>query len=188
MCLKNASENNLGLNLEELIGFCSDGASVMTGKNNGMAARFKQLEECCGMLSVQCICHRLALACGDTGDDLKFISDFKTTMIQLWTFLKNSPKRLKMNIKTAMRLKEFEDLPQAQQRSLVQKVKKAVRTRWLSLDAGVEEVYKEYTYLLHALRSMKDEQGISTGTTAAGVLKKVDDMKFLAVLYVLKLM
>ena len=53
-------ENNLGLNLEELIGFCSDGASVMTRKDNMVAARFKQLEECSGMLSVHCICHRLA--------------------------------------------------------------------------------------------------------------------------------
>ena len=35
---------------------------------------------------------------------------------------------------------------------------------------------------------MKDDDGTSTGATAAGVLKKVDDMKFLAVLHVLKLM
>ena len=85
-------ENNLGLNLEELIGFCSDGANVMTWKDNGVAARFKQLEECSGMLSVHCICHRLALACGDIGDDLKFIPDFETTMIQLWTFFKKLSK------------------------------------------------------------------------------------------------
>ena len=96
----------------------------MTGKDNRVAARFKQLEECCEMLSVCCICHRLALACGDTGDDPKFISDFETTMIQLWTFLKNPPERLITYVKIAMRLKEFEDLPLAQQRSLVQKVKK----------------------------------------------------------------
>ena len=84
LCLKNVIENNLGLNLEELIGFCSDGASAMTGKDNGVAARIKQLEECSGILSVHCICHHLALACGDTEDDLKFISDFETTVIQLW--------------------------------------------------------------------------------------------------------
>ena len=124
LCLKNVLENNLGLNLEELIGFRSDGASVMTGKDNGMAVRFKQLEECSGMLSVHYFCNCLALTCGDTGDDLKFISDFETTMIQLWTFCKNPSKRLKTYIKTATRLKEFEDLPWAQQRSLVQKVKK----------------------------------------------------------------
>ena len=49
----------------------------------------------------------------------------------------------------------------------MQKVKKAVRTRWLSLDAAVEVVYM----FLHALRA-----------TPAEVLKKTDDMKFLAVL------
>ena len=76
-----------------------------------------------------------------------------------------------MYIKTVMRLKEFEDLPWAQQRSLVLKVKKDVRTRWLSLDERVEAVYKEYAYLLHALRLMKDKEGASTGATAAGVLK-----------------
>ena len=67
-------------------------------------------------------------------------------------------------MKTATRLKEFEDLPQAQQRSLVQKIKKAVRTRWLSLDAGAEAAY----IFLHTLRA-----------TAAERLNKVDDMKFL---------
>ena len=66
-----------------------------------------------------------------------------------------------------MRLKEFEDLPQAQQRSLVQKVKKAVRTKRLGLDTRVEAVYTFF----HALRP-----------TATEVLIKVDDMKFLAVL------
>ena len=71
---------------------------------------------------------------------------------------------------------------------VVQKVKIAARTRWLSVDAGVQAVYKEHIYLLHALRSKKDEEGPSTGATAAGVLKKVDTMKFLAVLNVLKLM
>ena len=73
LCLRNVLENNLGLNLEELIGLCSDGASGMNGKDNGVAARFK-LEECGGILSEHCICHCLA----------KFISDFKT-MTQLWT-------------------------------------------------------------------------------------------------------
>ena len=66
-----------------------------------------------------------------------------------------------------MRLKEYEDLSRAQHRSHVQKVKKAVRTRWLSLDAGVEAMYM----FLHALRA-----------TPAEVLKKIDDMKFLAAL------
>ena len=50
-----------------------------------------------------------------------------------------------------MRLEKFEDPPQTQQRSLVQSLKKAVRTRWLIADLGVESVYKEYRNLLHVL-------------------------------------
>ena len=83
LCLKNVLDNNLDLNLEELIGFCSDEASVTTGKDNWVVARFKQLQECSGMLSVHCIFYCLAFSCGNTGDDLKFISDFERTMIQL---------------------------------------------------------------------------------------------------------
>ena len=185
MCLRNALQHELGLPICELVGFCSDGANVMTGKDNGVAARFKKLDECSSMLSVHCVCHRLALGCGDTADDLKFISDFEITMIQLWAFFKNSPQRLKIYIKTAMRLKEFENYSDERQHSLVKTVKKAVRTRWLSLDAGVEAVYKEYSYLLHALISMKD-QGSRTGATAHGVLQKMDSTHFLSVLYILK--
>ena len=48
----------------------------------------------------------------------------------------------------------------------MQKVKKAVRTRWFSLDAEVEAVYM----FLHALRATDAER-----------LKKVDDMKFLTI-------
>ena len=89
---KDALETELGLDLKELVEFRSDRASVMTGKDNGVAARFKQLGKCNIMLSVHCICHCLALACAKTGDDLKFISDFEVTMTQLWTFFKTFPK------------------------------------------------------------------------------------------------
>lgn len=60
----------------------------MTGKVNGVATKFKQLDQCKTMINVHCICHRLALTCGDTGDELKFISDFEITMVQLWAFFK----------------------------------------------------------------------------------------------------
>ena len=91
----------LQLPLHDLKAFASDGASVMTGKKEGVAARFKNLEACKTLLSIHCICHWLALACSDTGDELSFVNDFKTTMMQLWKFFKNSSKRLKVYIKVA---------------------------------------------------------------------------------------
>lgn len=36
----------------------------------------KNLEACKTLLSIHCICHRLALACSDTGDELSFVKDF----------------------------------------------------------------------------------------------------------------
>ena len=78
-------------------------------------------------------------------------------------------------------LKEFEDLPHAQGRKKCQNKVVQFRCRSRASVCGVQ-------YLLHALRSMKDEEGASTGATAAGVLKKVDHIKFLAVLQNLKFM
>ena len=45
----------------------------MTGKYNGVAAKFKELESRKTTINIHCICHRLALACADTGDALKYI-------------------------------------------------------------------------------------------------------------------
>lgn len=81
----------------------------MTGKGYGWLRGLNKLK-CCRMFSVHCICHHLALAFRDTGDVLKFISDFETTMIKIWSFFLNFSKRLKTYITTAMRLKEFEDV------------------------------------------------------------------------------
>ena len=74
----------------------------MTGKYNGVAAEFKELESRKTTINIHCICHRLALACADTGDALKFIQESEKTMLDLWTFFKNSPKQLKTYMKTTL--------------------------------------------------------------------------------------
>ena len=173
----------MSLDINELRGFCSDGARVMTGRNGGVAAKF-ECNGCETMLSIHCICHRLALACGDTGDELTFINTFELTMIQLWSFFKNSAKRLQIYIKTAMKLKHFEGLPQSEQTMVVKRVKKACRTRWLSLHASVDSVYSQLNGILHSLRIMQDER-TAGGASAKGLLQKMDSSSFLAVLYML---
>ena len=84
--------NDLGLSLEDLKAFVSDGASVMTVHENGVAAKFRALESCGNMITIHCICHRLTLGCGNMGNKLKFVSDFELALIQLWRFFKNPPK------------------------------------------------------------------------------------------------
>ena len=96
--------SKLGLELKNLKAFSSDGASVMTGGNTGVAARLRQHQVLKCMLNVHCICHRLALACADSSDQLTFLKEFETTLIQLWAFFKNSPKRLNIYTKTALKM------------------------------------------------------------------------------------
>ena len=75
--LKNLIQKQLQLDLADLKAFVSDGASVMTCQEKGVAARFCKVEESSTMLNVHCVCHRLALTCSDTGDELKFIKTLK---------------------------------------------------------------------------------------------------------------
>ena len=62
-----------------------------------------------------------------------------------------------------------------------------MRTRWLSLHASVDSLFEEYVGMIHALWFMKDNPAVG-GATAAGLLKKIDSVKFLGVLYMLKYM
>ena len=85
------------------------------------------------MLRIHCMCHQLALACSDTGDELSYIQEFEKTLLQLWKFFKNSPKRLKIYIKTALSMCNFDTLP-AKRKTLSKESKRpAVHVGFLSM-------------------------------------------------------
>ena len=73
-----------------------------------------------------------------------------------------------------------------QKRKVVLHVKKACRTRWLSLHASVNAVFEEYVGLLHLLRILREDK--SAGPTATRILKKVENFRFLGTLYLMKFM
>ena len=118
--------NQLGLELSDLKAFSTDGASVMTGVDGGVAAKLRRMDDCKTMIIVHCICHRLALACSDMGDKLQFVNNFELTMIQLWKFFKASPKRLRTYIRVGMQSKNFDAMSKRQKRKVVLHVKKPV--------------------------------------------------------------
>ena len=78
--------SRLGLDLRNLKAFASDGASVMTGVNNGVAARLRQNQDLTHMLKIYCICYHLALACTDSSSQITVLKDFEDVLIQLWAF------------------------------------------------------------------------------------------------------
>ena len=175
----------LGIEISRLKAFVSDGASVMVGEKGGVAAKLKK-DFSSTMANIHCICHRLALACGDTGDEYHFVSSFENTMIELWKFFKNSTKRLKIYIRVALDYKDFNSLSKRRQKTTVKTVKKACRTRWLSLDAGVNGVFDEYVGIRKALEEMQKPLHGKSACLAKGILKKINGHEFIGTLYLLK--
>ena len=82
---------------------------------------------------------------------------------------------------------DLDTLPKKQRKKFVRKVKKDVRTWWLSLHASVDGVYDEYVGLLETLNLLEKEGG-SGGSMAKGFVKKMRSSKFIGMLYTLKVM
>ena len=79
------------LDMSKLMGLSTDGASVMVGKTNGVAAKLRQSND--KLLNMHCVCHRLALACTVSCQELKFIKEVEDALRQLWYYFHNSPKK-----------------------------------------------------------------------------------------------
>ena len=69
------------------------------------------------MFNIHCICHRLALACADIGDYHTFMRNVGETLIELWRFFKNCPKRLHIYIKVTLSAKEFDSLTEKKKKN-----------------------------------------------------------------------
>lgn len=173
----------LNIEIKKLCAFVSDGAKVMMGEQGGAAQKIREKFSKI-MINIHCICHRLALACNDTGDEYKFIQNVENYLIELWKFFKNSSKRLRIYITVALKSKNFGEMPIKKQKQVVKRMKKACRTRWLSLHAGVDAAWEEFEGLVEALRELgKDSK---TGSTAIGLLQKINNYEFLGTLCLLK--
>ena len=66
------------LDITRLRGFGSDGAAVMTGRMNGVAAQLKRHSP--RIISVHCVAHRLALAAAHAADGIPYLQLFKSIL------------------------------------------------------------------------------------------------------------
>lgn len=166
------------LDVKKLSGLATDGCSVMTGKTNGVAAQLRK--ESPLLLNVHCICHRLALACGDANNDVSYIKTVEKILTQLWSFFDNSAKRTAAYGKAVMAIKEV-NLPAKGRKKVAKSFKKACRTRWLSMDKAIEGVHEDFEALCQTLRVMKEDGD----ALATGLLKQIGNIKFLSAVYLL---
>ena len=52
------------LDIKDVMGLATDGASVMVGSIEGVASKLKRDNPC--TIAIHCVCHRRALACTDS--------------------------------------------------------------------------------------------------------------------------
>lgn len=96
----------LNMEINKVSSLVSDGASVMLGSRTGLAARLKEVNF--RIISIHCICHKLALACVDTAKDVEYIGTVEDLPRQLWKYLENSPKRMPIYLKVQQEIKSFD--------------------------------------------------------------------------------
>lgn len=171
------------LSTNKLIGLATDGASVMVGRKNGLAAKLKDVNP--RLISVHCICHNLALACTDAKDDanLKFIKEVETVVTQLWKLFENSPKRLACYLKVQQQLKSLQLNNEKSRKMVAKKLKKACDTRWLSFNSAIQSLYADFVAVLQTLKQLKQDPA---QPAAYGLLKKINKVKFIGAVYILK--
>ncbi|CAI2195806.1 4753_t:CDS:2 [Funneliformis geosporum] len=74
--------------LSKLVAFVSDGASVILGKDEGVAAKLSRV--CTYPLIVNhCVVHRLALACKDVGKEIEIYKEAELLVKKIYGYFKN---------------------------------------------------------------------------------------------------
>ena len=173
------SLTQFNLEISKCMSIVTDGAAVMVGKNNGVAAKLKTVNK--KLVSIHCICHRLALACNDSNEQTSYINTVELVLRQLWQYFENSAKRSAVLFKAQVTQRNM-NVDKINQKMVTRKVQKACRTRWLSLDKSVQSLIKDFIAITQALRKLDKDND----TAATGLLRKIISGKFVGALYVLK--
>lgn len=86
--------DQLGISTEDvsrkMVGVGSDGASVMLGKNNGVATKLRAINP--ELQAVHCTAHRLELAYKDAMKKATICSNVNTLLVNLYLYYKHSSK------------------------------------------------------------------------------------------------
>ena len=162
------------LDSQKFLSLASDGASVMVGKNRGVSALLKR--ENPRLINVHCICHRLALACGDSNNEIQYMLTIERLLIQLYKWLENSCVKTAAYMKMQLRLLNMQ-LPteESKRHKICHKLQRACRTRWLSTDKAVQGVWQDYVAILLTLSA----EEFKNDATAIGLLSQLKTVKFI---------
>src|SRR5437016_3614683 len=133
--------------LSKLVAFASDGASVMLGKNEGVAAKLSRI--CTYSLIVNhCVAHRLALACKDAKKEINFYGEVESLVRKIYNYFKNSCSHIQQ-------LQEIQNLLD----DPILKIKKLYEIRWLAWYEAIKNICNSIPALLKMFKESKNNDG-----------------------------
>ena len=127
--------NENSLDLQKMVMFTSDGASVMLGKNNGVAAILKC--EILHLYEQHCVAHREDLAVEDAWKELSFMQDIETLLRTVYTMFSRS----------SVKNEKFRELANVSENDVVA-FRPLHHVRWLSRHFVVAAFVRNYNVLI----------------------------------------
>ncbi|KAJ8028975.1 hypothetical protein HOLleu_28247 [Holothuria leucospilota] len=155
--------NIRGLSYENVIGFGSDGASVMTGSISGVEARLKAANP--KIQSVHCSAHRLNLASSQAADSIPYLQRYQRIVRSIYNMTSHSSQK-KQAVQLCQQLLQDPKL----------QFKCIHDIRWLSLEAAISTIQRT----LPSLMMFIENQAADGNPEAIGIKKQVNSFKFLA--------
>ncbi|CAL9687293.1 unnamed protein product [Knipowitschia caucasica] len=153
---------NHGLDIQRMVMLTSDGASVMLGKHNGVAALLKR--QIPHLTEQHCVAHREDLGIDDAWKDVPLMRDVETLLRTVYsTFSRSTVKRSKM-----------EDLANLLDEDTLS-FRPLNEVRWLSRHQAVNAVLRNYTVLQEFYKRELTE---NRDPVAKYCYKKLSDSKF----------
>ena len=127
-----------GLDLTNLVGIGTDGASVMTGKKNGVVKRLR--DTCPSLVGVHCAAHRCALSASQAAKAVPELSSFSRNVTNVFKYFDNSSLRSN-KLREVQKILTIPELKYAEVHSV----------RWLSMERAVKVLYRTYPALCSTL-------------------------------------
>ena len=119
------------LKVTQMIGFGSDGASVMTGRQAGVGAQLAQHAH--SLVSIHCMAHRLALVCFDAVKENPYLNEYRSMLGKLYAYFSCSSSRQH----------KLELIQEVMNDDKV-RLKEPIAVRWLAMHNAVVAVHKTW--------------------------------------------
>ena len=130
--------NDMGVNISKVSGLGTDGASVMTGRLNGVGVKLKA--DNAQLIHVWCAAHRLSLVAHWASDKIAFMKTVQETMVAIYNFYSYSAQRYN-------KIKELTKIMNVH----VKRFKKPTQVRWLSVYEAVDAIHGVFSVLYISL-------------------------------------